>query len=524
MWLSWPAHDLWFLAPVGIALVALATRGAGVARGLGLGVLAGLAAYLPALHWSGIYVGNLPWVALALLEASYVGLTGAACGALGLRAPRGWRMPYAVVVAAAWCAGEWLRSVTPFGGFPWLKIAFAMADAPTLPLVRYVATPGLTFVVALAGGLLAAGLLGARRAVRHPGARSPLALARPAGALAGAGAVLWGPALLTAPTGGTSVDVLAVQGNVPRAGLDFNAERRQVLDNHAEVTRRAVAAQVAAGRGEPALVVWPENASDIDPVANADAGQVITAASVAANAPILVGTLRQGPHDEIKNTTLLWEGSKGPTAHYAKRHPVPFAEYIPYRSFFRHFSDKVDLLTHDFAAGDEVGVITAPTSRGPVPVGIGICFESAYDDLMRDAVTHGGQILAVQTNNATFGYTDESYQQLAISRVRAVELGRSVVHVSTVGTSALITPDGVAHQRTALFTPAALRDTLPRRTEITPAVRVNDLAVWLSMVIMALGAIARTAQPRTTSTTSSDSPERSDHHAHPGPDPDVQRA
>ncbi|WP_050348523.1 apolipoprotein N-acyltransferase [Arsenicicoccus sp. oral taxon 190] len=500
LWLSWPSHDLWALAPVGIALLALASHAAGARRGFGIGVVAGLAAYLPALHWSGIYVGNLPWVALSVLEALYVGLTAAACGWLSQRPGRA--LPYPLVVAAAWTVGEWLRSVTPFGGFPWLKIAFGQADAPILPLVRWVGTPGLTAAVALVGGLLAAAALAVVRArggvTRAAGrAGGPRHTARVLAPLLAAAAITWGPALLPVPTDGDPMDVLAVQGNVPRAGLDFNAERRQVLDNHAAQTRRAIDQGSAAGRPTPALVVWPENSSDIDPVRNPDAGQVISDTAAHAQAPILVGTLRTDDHGLIKNTTMLWSPGRGPVADYAKRHPVPFAEYIPYRSFFRHFSDKVDLLTHDFSAGTTVGAMPVPTRSGPVTVGLGICFEVAYDDIMRDAITHGSRLLAVQTNNATFGYTDESYQQLAISRVRAVEMGRSVVHISTVGASALITPDGVAHQQTALFTPAGLRADLPLRSETTPAVRIGDLPVWLGMAVLLAGALWRTTGRRT---------------------------
>ena len=123
-----------------------------------------------------------------------------------------------------------------------------------------------------------------------------------------------------------------------------------------------------------------------------------------------------------------------------------------------------------------------------VAAGAVICFEVAYDGLMRDTVRAGSNVLLVQTNNATFGYTDESEQQLAISRVRAVEHGRSIVHVSTVGVSALITPDGTAHQRTALFTSALLAGDLPLRTAATVADRVGGWPEYL-----ACGAVAAAA-------------------------------
>jgi apolipoprotein N-acyltransferase len=161
-----------------------------------------------------------------------------------------------------------------------------------------------------------------------------------------------------------------------------------------------------------------------------------------------------------------------------KRHPVPFGEYIPYRSFFRMFSDKVDLVARDFAAGDRAGVL----QLGPARVGDVICFEVAYDDIVRDTILGGAQLLVVQTNNATFGYTDESVQQLAMSRVRAVEAGRAVVHVSTVGVSALVEPDGTVVDRSSLFTRDVLGARLPLQTGLTVATRVG---FWPELVLSA---------------------------------------
>jgi len=286
---------------------------------------------------------------------------------------------------------------------------------------------------------------------------------------------------------------MAVQGNVPRAGLDFNAERRAVLDNHARVTHQAVAAVTAGTLPRPDLMVWPENASDIDPLRNSDAASVISAAVDAIKAPIILGAVLEEPRPNVSNASLLYLPGRGLTARYIKQHPVPFAEYIPYRSFFRHFSHEVDLVRSDFNAGKGPGVFRLPAhGGGTIAAGTIICFEVAYDGLVRDTVNHGANVLLVQTNNATFGYTDESVQQLAISRIRAIEHGRSIVHVSTVGVSALITPDGSAHQRTALFTPALLAAELPLRTDRTVADRLGpwpeDLAVFgLSMMVILLG-------------------------------------
>jgi apolipoprotein N-acyltransferase len=478
MWLAFPSHNVWVLAPVGVALLALATRRASPWQGAGLGMASGLACFLPLLSWSGVYVGAVPWVALAVLESCYIALLGSVCAFLQ-RGPslagRGRVRP--VVVALAWVCDELLRDTTPFGGFPWGRLAFSQADSPLAGLASLGGAPTVTFGVALVGGLLAAGIGRLTSAGRHPaqrhggGGRRVLAAAP---CLVGALVAMSLPILVGRPTNGVTARFLAVQGNVPRPGLDFNAERRAVLDNHAKLTQQAASSVRAGTRSRPALVVWPENASDIDPLRNADADLVIQEAVDAIDAPIVVGAVLNEPAPSVSNASLLYLPGKGLTARYVKQHPVPFAEYIPFRSFFRRLDQQVDLVRSDFVAGGGPVVFRVPAPRGAtIAAGPIICFEVAYDALMRDTVNRGANVLLVQTNNATFGFTDESAQQLAISRIRAVEHGRSIVHVSTVGVSAMITPDGTAHQATSLFTPAVLAAELPLRAERTLADRLG---------------------------------------------------
>jgi apolipoprotein N-acyltransferase len=197
----------------------------------------------------------------------------------------------------------------------------------------------------------------------------------------------------------------------------------------------------------------------------------------------------QGPGDRLSNTSIVWRPQSGPgtglDSTYAKRHPAPFAEYIPFRSFFRNFSDKVDLVQKDFISGDRlranpVGVL----QMGKVRVGDVICFEVAYDGLVRDPVRQGATLLAVQTNNATFGESAESVQQLAMSQIRAIETGRTVVHISTVGVSAIILPDGTVQRRSGHFRQEVLESDVPLRTSLTLATRVG---AWPEAILAALG-------------------------------------
>jgi apolipoprotein N-acyltransferase len=475
--LSFPGWDRPALAVLGPAALALAVRGQRFRSGLWLGLLLGLTFFVPLLSWTGVYVGSFPWLALAVAESLYVaGLGGAT--ALASRLPF-----WPLWTACLWVAQEALRGRWPFGGFPWGRLGLSQTSGPFTSLAAYGGVPLVGFAVALTGALLAAAVLRLHRAWRAsadeaaPEARGP-ALRSAALAVAGAlavpavGGLAWLPlpgSSLTA--GGPAKAVAVVQGNVPRAGLEFNAQRRAVLDDHVDETLQ-LAGQVRSGAAAtPDLVIWPENSSDIDPYQNEDAAAQIERAAQGIGAPVLVGAVVDGPNGTARNRGIVWDPVTGPGQIYDKRHPVPFAEYIPDRSFFRHFSDKVDLVRTDFSAGSRPGVLTLGGAR----IGDVICFEVVYDGLVREVVHGGAGMLVVQTNNATFGFTDESSQQLAMSRLRAVEHGRSVVISATSGISAVIAPDGSVVRQSQLFTPDAWVDRIAQRSGTTVADRVGAL-------------------------------------------------
>src|SRR5690606_30149014 len=131
---------------IGFALFGLAVHGRGWKAAAGLGFVFGAAMYLPLLVWTNIYVGNLPWVALACAEAVLAMPSAALMGPLSRRLPA-----WPVWAAASWVGGETLRAVFPFGGFPWGSIAFTQADGPLLPVVALGGEAALSFAVALTG-------------------------------------------------------------------------------------------------------------------------------------------------------------------------------------------------------------------------------------------------------------------------------------------------------------------------------------------------------------------------------------
>jgi apolipoprotein N-acyltransferase len=469
---STPPYALWWLAPVSVALLAAAAHRRRLRGGLGVGMIAGLIFFVPLLDWTRIAAGPVPWALLSVAQAGYFALLGCAAAWLSPLIDRR-RALWPLLTGLLWVAQEAFRDRAPFGGFPWGRLAFTQGGAPDLRVAVLGGAPAVTFVVAAAGGVLVA-LLWRRR----PGVAV-------LGYLAAGALLMFGSAFLPAAGPGGPVRTVAiVQGNVPRLGLDFNAQRRAVLDNHAGATFR-LAADVKAGRQpQPDLVVWPENSSDIDPLRNPDAAQEIAGAAAAINAPILVGAvLRDDTPGEIRNAAILWQPVTGPdlSQMYVKRHPVPFAEFMPLRPIARLVSGKADLVMN-MVAGDHPGVI----GTGPATVGDVICFEVAYDSIVRDTVTGGAQVLAVQTNNATFNEA-EARQQLAMVRLRAVEHGRDTLMVSTVGVSGFVDPSGDVHGATGFNTAAVVVREMRLGGPRTLATR---LGLWPEMTATALAVIA----------------------------------
>ncbi|WP_380168095.1 apolipoprotein N-acyltransferase [Jannaschia sp. R86511] len=498
---AFPSVGAWGLAYVAVAVVLLLARGRGVVASYGYGVLFGLGFMVPQLQWSGIYVGAVPWLALATLEGLLLALVLPGFAVAWRLADRSggrllWTLP--VTAGAVWVASEALRSRWPFDGFGWGRLAFSQADSPLVFLAALGGVPLVGFGVVALAAVGVCSVLEVRRLLVGPRPGRPVRATVPFVALA----LLLLPAASGAQRNAgtldeatdTTVRVAAVQGDVPRAGLDFNAQRRAVLDNHVTGTLD-LAARIEAGEEEPVdLVLWPENASDIDPLTNDDAATEIGRATDAVAAPVLLGAVLQGPGENITNAMLLWDPQTGyrgrsddqaENGYYAKQAIAPFAEYIPYRDFFRRFSPFVDQVT-DFAPGERAAVL----EMGGALVGPAICFEVVDDDVVRRQVLAGADLLVVPTNNATFGLTDENVQQLAMSRVRAVEHGRSVVHISNVGTSALVAPDGSTGRRTALFEPDVLVDAVQLRSGRTPATVLGaapELALTGVALLLVLG-------------------------------------
>ncbi|MGW0877239.1 apolipoprotein N-acyltransferase [Streptomyces sp. NPDC002740] len=478
LYVSFPPRTLWWLALPAFAVLGWVLRGRSWKAALGLGYLFGLGFLLPLLVWTGVEVGPGPWLALVVIEAVFVALVGVGVAAVS-------KLPaWPLWAAALWIAGEAARARVPFRGFPWGKIAFGQADGVFLPLAAVGGTPVLGFAVVLCGfGLYEVVRLVLERRRSGEVRRSAAALALLSVAVPVVGAVAARSLVSDKAEDGTAT-VAVIQGNVPRLGLEFNAQRRAVLDYHARETER-LAAEVKAGKvAQPDFVLWPENSSDIDPFAYADAAAVIDKAAKAINAPISVGGVveRDG---KLYNEQILWDPVEGPTQTYDKRQVQPFGEYLPLRSFIGAINENwTSMVGQDFSRGTKPGVFDMDGTE----VGLATCYEAAFDWAVRDTVTHGAQLISVPSNNATFDRSEMTYQQLAMSRVRAVEHSRTVTVPVTSGVSAIIMPDGKITQKTGMFVADSLVQKVPLRSSETPATKLGILPE-IALVLVAAGGL-----------------------------------
>ncbi|WP_291054173.1 apolipoprotein N-acyltransferase [Herbiconiux sp.] len=458
---GFPDKGWWPLTLVGVAIVLTALIGRRWGSALLIGFVAGVSFWGVHIFWLTLYLGPVPWLGLAIFEGGYFALGALLIALVYRRAEAAWPsrarrltvLP--LVVAGLWVLREGINSIAPYGGFSWGRVAMSQSESPYTGLIAWVGMAGLSFVLVWLVAFLV-------QLVREDGLRSSTRVLAACVAIAATLAVPAWPAV----TSGTA-RIGAVQGN-SNAGLFAVHERGDILSDHVSASAGLIGQDMD-------VVVWPENSSDIDPTQFTYASQTLDAVSAElGDVPLVVGTI-QARGDKVYNTSLLWQNG-GVTDFYDKRHPVPFAEWMPNREFFRALApDLVDLVTRDYEFGDT----DLTFDINGLIAGISICFDITDDAVMRAMSAEGAQVVLAQTNNADFGQTDENLQQLAIARLRAVEFGTSVVNISTVGHSEIIAPDGSTIASIPAYEAGSMVADVPLATAATPASVAGFQLEWL---------------------------------------------
>ncbi|HEX5858884.1 MAG TPA: apolipoprotein N-acyltransferase [Microbacterium sp.] len=483
--MAYPSVGAWPVAFIGVSMSLLTLIGRSAWGSLAVGLVFGAFFYFVHIAWITRYLGVVPWFALGGLETLFMGV-----GAIPITLAYRW-MPRALpsrwaqltllplLVAGLWTMRELFMGSWPYTGFPWARIGMSQSESPLAHVASWIGVSGLTFVMV---AVCAAVIEWARNAeFRDLRTALPsailvvIAVATPAWQTSGAGELRVGSA----------------QGNGPSGYFD-DRERNAVLQAQLDASAPLFGEDMD-------VLLWPEGGIDSDPLQNESTARTLDALSERVDAPLIVNAAT-ARGDDIFNTSMLWIAGEGAVQLHDKRNPVPMGEYVPDRPFFEALApDLIGLIQREYTPGTNPPLL----DLGGVGVGLAICFDVIYDGVIWEGAREGAEVYMFQTNNADFRDTDENLQQLAFARMRAIETGRSVVNISTVGTSQVIGPDGTTTDALPAGEAGHMLTDVELRTGLTPAVVIGHwvqlLIGWGSLAaLVALGIGARVRQRRET--------------------------
>lgn len=475
--LGFPGPALWWLTLIGVCAVLISLWHQRPSTGAFLGLLAGASWWLPLINWLTLYLGPVPWSALAGAMIVWTILMGSAIALTTSWILSRWptaiaRVPMQVIaVSGIWVAKESIQSSFPYGGFPWGRLAHTQAEGPLVAVVSYTGFAGLTGLLVLLCAIPVA-IMFQRTPLKH--------LLTGTLATVVAGVALSAVPVFTLPSTG-SLTVAAVQGN-SKSGVFDDRDSGDVIADHIRVTRELLAFPPE----DLDVIVWPENSAEFGLLSRPENLRKVQDLAQQAQVPIVVGSVLKDVEngtERFTNSSLVIDPETRSVQRYDKRHPVPFAEYMPHRSFYHALvPDLVDMVQLEYEEGTTPSVLPV----ADMLAGIAICFDIIFDDMAVSMTQDGASIVFAQTNNADFGFTDQSEQQTLIAKLRAVEMGRSLVNISTVATSEMILPTGETVAEIKQWQPGWMSAELPLVSGETPALRYGAYIAGSWMIFAAV--------------------------------------
>lgn len=448
-----------------------------------LGLICGLAYYLPLLYWIVIVLatyGQVP-LPIAVLALFFLALYMSCylAGFAFLCAKTGPRLPLLVFAPACWVALDLIRGLL-FTGFPWLDLAYTQYSLPQLIQIADLAGHhGLTFLMVLTNALvftLIASL------VRRKAANLPALIGAAALLLMASGYSLWRLNTLPATLAqAEQMEVAAVQGNIPQDQKWQPAFQRETIDTYLRLSREIFTT------ANPQLIVWPETALPFYPYEHPLFLRLHSELTRPHQAYLLTGA----PHREktssagpltYANSAFLLSPDGRIAGRYDKQHLVPFGEYIPFRRILGFASPLVETLG-DFAPGQTSTPLSCQNSR----IGVLICFESIFPEISRQQAESGANLLVTLTNDAWFGRSSAPRQHLAMAVFRAVETRKTLVRAANTGISAFIDPMGRIQGASLLFAEYARSQPVALVNGLTCYVRWGYLFPWGCLILTLAG-------------------------------------
>jgi apolipoprotein N-acyltransferase len=463
MWASFPPLDWgWLTVAAPVPLLWALRRPERLATALFLGFFYGVLFFGGMLYWIFI-LGAVAWIPLT----TWLAVTAAAYAALvwATRLWTPWR--WWLVTIGGWALWEFIKARVPFGGFPWGSLGYGLGSVPgPRGAVQWIGASGMTVLaVAVAAGIVL--LIEERRLWRY--ATDAFAVLFVV-ALAGS--------IFTPAATGDVLRVAIVQGNSPCPRVHCQNENQRIYQSHLQLTQ-----QIPPGAVD--LVVWAENSMGppFEPVGNEEVRAAIQAEAIRLDAYFLVSGTRRVGDAEFINANLVFDPTGEQLGEYLKRHPVPFGEYVPFRTLL-DFIPQLDQVPRDMVRGEDAVVFRVADGI----LGSLISFEGAFAREIRSQVDAGAQLLVVATNESSYGNGPASDQLIGMTRVSAAAVGMDVVHAAITGRSTFIGADGTVGEKTDLFVPTVIvGDVRFRESGPTFYARFGD---WLQALAVLLGAAA----------------------------------
>jgi apolipoprotein N-acyltransferase len=420
--LAYEPFGFWILAPIGLAIFIYTLHQVQITSKFFIGFIFGLSFWLIQINWLSVLspaVLTITAIALSFFYGIFAMFTEI------FQKSKMW----SIYSAISFLTLESLFNYWPFGGFNWGTIGFITSENPFASGVEIIGVFGLSVLIYS----LSLTLIACISLIRNGAANAAFVTL-----------VIWIliPGAIDALKGMQQEDFVSnelmvgvVQGNVPRLGLEFNAQRKAVYQNHISETYRLL----DQNKVPLDLIIWPENAPDVDPFTNDEVIRELNLLAKDAAAPILVGSRMQSELGPV-NAGILIEGDTDLNSAflYAKQKLVPFGEKIPLESFLAPIAQNFGPISESLVPGTSAGILEIDGKK----LGLLICFEVAWGQLAKDVVEQGAMVLIIQTNNATYGLTSQLSQQFNIAKLRAIESQKQVVTVATSGISGQIDRDG----------------------------------------------------------------------------------
>jgi apolipoprotein N-acyltransferase len=471
---GFPKPGMFYLSWAALAPLLVAVRGASTRRAFALGYLCGFVHNVSVLFWIRYAVnhyGGFSQPASLFLLALLCAYLAVYAGAFALIARKLEKYPALWLFGSpfVWVGLEWVRAAA-LSGFPWTNLAYTQTPVTLLiQIADITGTYGVSWLIVFASMVLT-GLI-----LKKPYRWAGLACF----------AVLLGASLLYGSIRPGTVreaqelapawNVAVIQGNIDQAQKWDPAFQLETLERY-----RRLSVEAAARNPVPDLLLWPETAVPffygIEQELTGKMNDIVRE----AGKPILFGSpaaTRLDGQVRMLNRAYLVDGKATLAGAYAKRHLVPFGEYVPMARllFFVH------KLTHgvgDNLPGDDPSPLVLTGHR----MGVLICYEIIFPELSRDEVLRGAGVLMNLTNDAWYGDTSGPYQHLEMARWRAIEFRRPVVRAANTGVSAIFDAVGQEQGRIALNREGSYSAAVRPMDIITVYARYGDVFAWGSTV------------------------------------------